>query len=55
MTEAPAPKKKQLSVFKKILLGLVLAIIVLFILDKMGIPIGKISDETEIIDPYQGR
>ncbi|GAB5554354.1 MAG: hypothetical protein Sapg2KO_39450 [Saprospiraceae bacterium] len=55
MTDKPAPKKKKLSFFKKIILGILLAIILLFVLDQLGIPIGKISEDTEIIDPYQGR
>lgn len=55
MSEAPTPApKKKMSFFKKLILGLILALIVLFILDRLGIPIGTISDDTQIIDPYQG-
>lgn len=48
-------KKRLLSVWEKVLLILAALIIVYFLLGRMGIQLTTVSEETEIIDPYQGK
>jgi hypothetical protein len=50
-----AEKKRLLTRVEKILLVLALLVILYFLLDRAGVKIGKVYDETEIVDPYQGQ
>lgn len=54
MTETTTVKKKKNAFLKKLIFALFILLLVIFIMNKLGISIGTISDETEIIDPYQG-
>ena len=49
------PKKRLLKFWEKILLGIALLIILYFVVTKMGIQIGSITDDTQMIDPYDGQ
>lgn len=48
-------KKRLLSFWEKLLLILAALIILYFLLGRMGISFTNISEETEIVDPYQGQ
>jgi hypothetical protein len=48
-------KKRLLSLWEKILLVFAALIILYFLLDRMGVDFTKVTEETEIIDPYQGQ
>ena len=49
------PKKRLLKTYEKIFLGIALLIIVYFVLTKLGISIGTVTDDTQMIDPYNGQ
>ncbi|HKK76052.1 MAG TPA: hypothetical protein VJ953_13320 [Saprospiraceae bacterium] len=48
-------KKRLLSLWEKVLLVLAALIILYFLLDRMGVNLTKVTEDTEIIDPYQGQ
>lgn len=50
-----AERKRLLTRLEKILLILALLVILYFLLDRAGVRIGKVTDETEIVDPYRGQ
>lgn len=50
-----AEKKRLLTWVEKILLILALLVVLYFLLDRAGVKIGKVTDDTEIIDPYRGQ
>lgn len=52
MTEG---KKRLLSLWEKVLLVLAALIILYFLLDRMGVNLTTVTEDTEIIDPYQGQ
>jgi hypothetical protein len=53
MTEV-ASKKKRSPFLKKMIFAILVLLVIAFIMNKLGISLGTISDETEIIDPYKG-
>ena len=46
-------KKRLLTRFEKILLAIAIIIVLYFIIAKLGINIGTVTDDTQIIDPYK--
>ncbi len=46
-------KKRLLTRWEKIFLAIALIILLYFTVTKLGIRMGKVVDDTEIIDPYK--
>jgi hypothetical protein len=48
-------KKRLFPKWEKILLIIAALIILYFVLTKLGVSLTNVTDDTEIIDPYQGQ